>query len=364
MVEVQRRISRRSISKHVTGDSSNALSQLKSILSPEFTDLELDLQEEEEEEGDEEPNYNNLLASLNSTEANTLQELRYLNSINLIKINNDEYENFKKYDSIIKESKLFLKPFNNYLTNFEKILKKLSIEMEFLEKRSNYLNNEINSKKLIDLKLKSIINDLIIPPNIIKSIIVDEINEKWCENIRFLNDKRQIYINYSQREDVKVKSLSELIKLLELLEYKSIERIRDYIILNIKLLRDSNLKPSQLIQKNLIEIKELFQFLKKKHFNLSIELRNAYIYTMRWYYYQNFVKYLHSIEKLNLIKFDKKFLINNTNYENELSDSNEYNFEYLNINKRLKILDNENNLENETIIKMKQKEKEKLVEQE
>ncbi|OUM55363.1 hypothetical protein BVG19_g4890 [[Candida] boidinii] len=349
MVEVQRRISRRSISKHVTGDSSNALSQLKCILSPEFTDLELDLQEEEEE-GDEEPNYNNLLASLNSTEANTLQELRYLNSINLIKINNDEYENFKKYDSIIKESKLFLKPFNNYLTNFEKILKKLSIEMEFLEKRSNYLNNEINSKKLIDLKLKSIINDLIIPPNIIKSIIVDEINEKWCENIRFLNDKRQIYINYSQREDVKVKSLSELIKLLELLEYKSIERIRDYIILNIKLLRDSNLKPSQLIQKNLIEIKELFQFLKKKHFNLSIELRNAYIYTMRWYYYQNFVKYLHSIEKLNLIKFDKKFLINNTNYENELSDSNEYNFEYLNINKRLKILDNENNLENETVM--------------
>ncbi|GME74832.1 unnamed protein product [[Candida] boidinii] len=222
--------------------------------------------------------------------------------------------------------------------------------MEFLEKRSNYLNNEINSKKLIDLKLKSIINDLIIPPNIIKSIIVDEINEKWCENIRFLNDKRQIYINYSQREDVKVKSLSELIKLLELLEYKSIERIRDYIILNIKLLRDSNLKPSQLIQKNLIEIKELFQFLKKKHFNLSIELRNAYIYTMRWYYYQNFVKYLHSIEKLNLIKFDKKFLINNTNYENELSDSNEYNFEYLNINKRLKILDNENNLENETVM--------------
>ncbi|GME78143.1 unnamed protein product [[Candida] boidinii] len=96
MVEVQRRISRRSISKHVTGDSSNALSQLKSILSPEFTDLELDLQEVEDEDGDDEPNYNNLLASLNSTEANTLQELRYLNSINLIKINNDEYENFKK----------------------------------------------------------------------------------------------------------------------------------------------------------------------------------------------------------------------------------------------------------------------------
>lgn len=349
MVEVQRRISRRSISKHVTGDSSNTLNQLKSILSPEFTDLELDEQQQLNQE--DELNYKNLLDSINITESNTLQELRYLNSINLIKINNNEYENFKKYDSIIKESKLFLKPFNNYLNNFEKTLKKLSIEMEFLEKRSNYLNNEINSKKLIDLKLKSIINDLIIPPNIIKSIIVDEINEKWCENIRFLNDKRQIYINYSQREN-NIKSLSELIKLLELLEYKSIERIRDYIILNIKLLRDSNLKPSQLIQKNLIEIKELFQFLKLKHLNLSIELRNAYIYTMRWYYYQNFVKYLHSIEKLNLIKFDKKFLINNSNYENELSDSNEYNFEYLNINKRLKILDNNNNnnLENETVM--------------
>lgn len=349
MVEVQRRISRRSISKHVTGDSSNTLNQLKSILSPEFTDLELDEQQQLNQE--DELNYKNLLDSINITESNTLQELRYLNSINLIKINNNEYENFKKYDSIIKESKLFLKPFNNYLNNFEKTLKKLSIEMEFLEKRSNYLNNEINSKKLIDLKLKSIINDLIIPPNIIKSIIIDEINEKWCENIRFLNDKRQIYINYSQREN-NIKSLSELIKLLELLEYKSIERIRDYIILNIKLLRDSNLKPSQLIQKNLIEIKELFQFLKKKHLNLSIELRNAYIYTMRWYYYQNFVKYLHSIEKLNLIKFDKKFLINNSNYENELSDSNEYNFEYLNINKRLKILDNNNNnnLENETVM--------------
>lgn len=350
MVEVQRRISRRSISKHVTGDSSNTLNQLKSILSPEFTDLELDEQQQLNQE--DELNYKNLLDSINITESNTLQELRYLNSINLIELNNNEYENFKKYDSIIKESKLFLKPFNNYLNNFEKTLKKLSIEMEFLEKRSNYLNNEINSKKLIDLKLKSIINDLIIPPNIIKSIIVDEINEKWCENIRFLNDKRQIYINYSQREN-NIKSLSELIKLLELLEYKSIERIRDYIILNIKLLRDSNLKPSQLIQKNLIEIKELFQFLKSKHLNLSIELRNAYIYTMRWYYYQNFVKYLHSIEKLNLIKFDKKFLINNSNYENELSDSNEYNFEYLNINKRLKILDNNNNnnnLENETVM--------------
>ncbi|ODV86795.1 hypothetical protein CANARDRAFT_27182 [[Candida] arabinofermentans NRRL YB-2248] len=313
----QHRISRRSISKHTqpnipgivssTNSSSNGQSRksnieiLKSTLNPEWEVDYLD------ELGDDSNNgLKTLLDTLKSSnDVNTLQELRFLKTLNPQYQNlafQETFDKFSNYQKVIKNSRVFLKPLFDYLLNFEQNLNKLSLEMEFLQNRSNQLNVEIQDKQQIDLQLTPIINDLIIPPEIIKSIVNDKLNENWIENLRFIIEKKEIYSKYER--ETKIQSLQDLNKLLEIMELKAIERIRDFIITQIKELRRQTTS-SQIIQRDMLEVKEIYPFLQQRHPKLANELRQAYTHTMRWYYYQNFVKYLSSLEKLKIHKVGK-----------------------------------------------------------
>ena len=56
------------------------------------------------------------------------------------------------------------------------------------------------------------------------------------------------------------KSKDQLKEGIELLQDKAIERIRDFIILQIRMLRSSSKSSSQLIQQKLLEVKDAFNF--------------------------------------------------------------------------------------------------------
>ncbi|ESW96996.1 hypothetical protein KL918_000607 [Ogataea parapolymorpha] len=310
--QLTRKISRRSISKHSQPfkDDPDALEWLRRKLNPEW---EIDVRGELDD-GDD--GIEELLKGLRASKGiNTLQEYRFLSTLNpqLEKFDYQvNYEKFANFQSEIKNTRTYLKPLFDYLQNFERNINKLSQEMEFLQKRSDVLNSQIKSKQELDTRLTPVINDLIIPPSIINSIIDDKIDEKWIENITFLTEKREIYSKYSSENQPKC--LPELVQLLDLMELKVVERIRDYLIKQIKTLRKQTVS-SQVVQSEMLEVKEIFTFLQEKNLKLSNDLCQAYCHTMRWYYYQNFVKYTSSLERLRIHRVEKNILLGSLDEE-------------------------------------------------
>ncbi|KAG7700993.1 hypothetical protein KL915_000024 [Ogataea haglerorum] len=304
--QLTRRISRRSISKHSQPfkDDPDALEWLRRKLDPEW---EIDVRGELDDDDD---GIEELLNGLRASKRiNTLQEYRFLSTLNPQLESFDyqaHYEKFANFQSEIKNTRTYLKPLFDYLQNFEHNINKLSQEMEFLQKRSDMLNLQRKSKQELDTRLTPVINDLIIPPAIINSIIDDKIDEKWVENIAFLAEKKEIYSKYSS--ETQPKCLPELVQLLDLMELKVVERIRDYLIKQIKALRKQTVS-SQVVQSEMLEVKEIFTFLQEKNRKLSNDLCQAYCHTMRWYYYQNFVKYTSSLERLRIHKVEKNVLL-------------------------------------------------------
>ena len=83
------------------------------------------------------------------------------------------------------------------------------------------------------------------------------------------------------------------------------ERIRDYLVAQIKSLRSPNINAQIIQQHGLLRYKDLYGFLSKHHAQLAEEIGQAYINTMRWYYLNNFIRYRQALDKLSLYHVDR-----------------------------------------------------------
>ena len=83
------------------------------------------------------------------------------------------------------------------------------------------------------------------------------------------------------------------------------ERIRDFLVAQIKGLRSPNINAQIIQQQNFLKFKDLFGFLHKHHATLAEEICLAYMNTMRWYYANQFSRYQRSLEKIKLHILDK-----------------------------------------------------------
>jgi len=91
--------------------------------------------------------------------------------------------------------------------------------------------------------------------------------------------------------------------------WKAIERIRDYLVAQIKAFRSPNINAQIIQQQSLIKYKELYGFLSRNHPTLAEEIRQAYINTMRWYYLANFTRYSQALDKIKLYNTDRNDLL-------------------------------------------------------
>ncbi|KAK6453629.1 Sac2 family-domain-containing protein [Scheffersomyces xylosifermentans] len=242
-------------------------------------------------------------------------------------------QNFQDFHNAIKEYRHKLVPIETILEGFHTDLTELSSSLVSLQQQSTKLSADSSLQRTITEKLNPIILDLAISPDVVKSVIHDEVDVNWLDNLKFLTEKSQLIAN--------IKADSEPFRQLEagikLLTSKAVERIRDFIIKNIKALRSSTKSSSQTIQQNLLTVKEAYVFLQQQHKELANQLKLAYIFTMRWYYQTRFAKYIYALEKLHIRHVDETFSNHQNATANQLSMS-----EYLqSIDKRVQVLDTE-----------------------
>lgn len=227
---------------------------------------------------------------------------------------------FEEHQNEINVYKKKLEPIELVLDRFNQDLNQLSSSLISLHEQSNKLSTNLTNKKSSTDKLNPIILDLMIPPDVANSILRGQIDVNWLENLRFINEKTQLIqkVNDGTLDEKLIglyngsMAFEQLKEGVELLTAKALERIRDFIISQIKLLRSSTAKSSQTIQQDLLKVKDIFKFLKSHQPKLANQLHLAYLYTMKWYYQSRFAKYLYALEKLTLRHVDHTMVLGNT----------------------------------------------------
>lgn len=250
----------------------------------------------------------------------------------LIKINILEQEkSLIEMGEALESSIDMLAPLSRYLDKFEGDLEKLSNEMQVLQERLVLLNEEISENSKIDNELGPVLIDLLLPPQCIEVLVRGSIDKSWVEHMTTLQEKKEVLVSY---EGKSLQNVKEMMKLIEKLESKCIERIKLFMIDSIRKLRDVRAS-SVKIQKKMLKVKEIIPFLKVRNDSLLAELKTAYVYTMRWYYYFNFVKYISSLEQLSL--YESTDTVEARSYS--INTMNEY---LISLPKRFEIADEEN----------------------
>ncbi|QLQ80262.1 hypothetical protein HG537_0D02630 [Torulaspora globosa] len=218
-------------------------------------------------------------------------------------------EKHKKVQLTLNE---VIPPLREYIESFNKQLTDFTSDLGFIRNKSSELKSllEYNSTKLANVS--PLVNDLILSPSVINDIVHGKVDESWLDGIAYLKDKQQIYAKYVNSDDIAVpKDFDRLCEVLEYLKVVILEKSRRFVVHQIKLLRSHQPIPSQQIQKKMIEVKEIFQFIVENDHSLALELRQAYAYSMRWYYKAYFARYIRSLTILQFKNIDSQYALGN-----------------------------------------------------
>ncbi|RYO75484.1 hypothetical protein DL766_002571 [Monosporascus sp. MC13-8B] len=196
------------------------------------------------------------------------------------------------------------------LTSFRNDLAAVSADIESLQARSTALNIRLENRKAVEKGLGPVVEEISVSPAVVSKIADGHIDESWVKALAEV-DKRAAAYKKSSSSTERGKCLQDLGPLLEKLVQKAIERIRDFLVAQIKALRSPHINAQIIQQQNFLKFKDLFSFLHKHHETLANEICLAYMNTMRWYYHNQFSRYESALRKVKLHILDKADVLGN-----------------------------------------------------
>ncbi|KAF2279277.1 Vps52-domain-containing protein [Westerdykella ornata] len=221
---------------------------------------------------------------------------------------NAEKERFEELHKSIVACDEVLKSVETYLTNFQSDLEAVSAEIESLQNRSIALNTKLENRKVVEKLLGPAVEDISISPSVVRKISEGAVDEGFLHAIADL-EKRSKTIHTKAKDHPDMKALQDIKPLIDNLTNKAVERIRDYIVAQIKAIRSPSINAQIIQQQAFLKYKDLYAFLAKNQPELAQQISQAYIYTMRWYYLNHFSRYRTALEKVKLHVFDKYDII-------------------------------------------------------
>ncbi|KAK5121592.1 hypothetical protein LTR85_004764 [Meristemomyces frigidus] len=214
-----------------------------------------------------------------------------------------EKDRFEELHKSILACDEVLKSVETYLTNFRADLAAVSSEIEHLQGRSTALNNKLQNRKAVEKVLGPEVEAFAIPPAMVRKITEGTVDGGWVKALDEL-EKRSKAVDAKANEGKDIKAAQDIRPFVDDVSTKAVERIRDYVVAQIKALRSPSIN-AQVIQQNaFLRYRNVFGFLASRQPQLAEEISQAYVNTMRWYYSSHFVRYKTALDKLNLHSVD------------------------------------------------------------
>ena len=192
-----------------------------------------------------------------------------------------------------------LKSVEAYLTSFQADLANVSSEIESLQNRSTTLNNRLQNRRAVEKVLGPEVETLAVPPAVVRKLTEAPVDDSWVKALDEL-EKRSKAIDAKLKDGRDIKAMQDVRPFIDDVSSKAIERIRDYVVAQIKALRSPSINAQIIQQNSFLQYKDVFTFLAKRQPELSEEIAQAYINTMRWYYLSHFTRYKVALEKLTI----------------------------------------------------------------
>jgi hypothetical protein len=196
------------------------------------------------------------------------------------------------------------------LTSFRNDLVAVSADIETLQARSTALNVRLENRRAVEKGLGPIVEEISVSPVVVSKIVDGHIDEAWIKILTEV-DKRATAYKRNLATSQNSKGLQDLGPLLEKLVLKAIERIRDFLVAQVKALRSPQINAQIIQQHNFLRFKELYSFLHRHHATLADEICLAYRNTMRWYYHNQFTRYEAALKKIKLHALEKTDVLGN-----------------------------------------------------
>ncbi|KAK4065733.1 uncharacterized protein Triagg1_8502 [Trichoderma aggressivum f. europaeum] len=189
------------------------------------------------------------------------------------------------------------------LADFRNDLSTVSADIETLQTRSSALSRRLENRKRIEKALGPLVEELSVSPDTISRITTGHIDDLWAKTLNEMDKRASAIKKLSGTQQGKASE--ELGPILEKLILKAVERIRDFLVAQIKALRSPHINAQIIQQQNFLKFKDLYTFLHRHHAALAEEISQAYMNTMRWYYLNQFTRYERALAKLKLHILDK-----------------------------------------------------------
>lgn len=201
-----------------------------------------------------------------------------------------------------------LESIETYLTNFKAELGQVSAEIETLQARSVNLNAQLDNRRKVEKLLGPAVEDVSLSPHTVRAIAEGPIDETFARSLTEI-EARSLTVSNKNVENGHTKAADDVTPLLQELKLRAVERIRDYLVSQIKALRSPNINAQVIQQQSFLKYKELYPFLSRIHPQLAEEIGQAYANTMRWYYSSNFGRYQAALHKLSIYHIDQTDLL-------------------------------------------------------
>ncbi|KAJ9209738.1 hypothetical protein DTO166G4_8647 [Paecilomyces variotii] len=210
-----------------------------------------------------------------------------------------ERDKFQELHNAITDCDDILKSVESYLADFQTELGAVSAEIETLQSRSIQLNAKLENRRNVEKLLGPAVEEISISPKAVKVIADGPIDENWMKALNEL-EARAATIEAKSSGSNNIKAVEDVKPLLTDIKNKAVERIRDYLVSQIRALRSPNINAQILQQQKLVKFKDLYSYISRAHPTLTEQITQAYVNTMRWYYLSNFTRYNQALEKLKL----------------------------------------------------------------
>ncbi|RMJ28893.1 Vps52 Sac2 family protein [Aspergillus sp. HF37] len=191
-----------------------------------------------------------------------------------------------------------------YLNDFQTELGAVSAEIETLQTRSVQLNAMLENRRHVEQLLGPAVEEVCVSPRTIRLIAEGPIDENWTRALNEIGN-RTASIEAKIASSSSTKAIEDVRPLLTDVRDKAVERIRDYLVAQVRAMRSPNINAQIIQQQRLVRFKDLYSFLSKAHPTLAGEITQAYINTMRWYYLSNFTRYLQALDRIKVYPSDR-----------------------------------------------------------
>ncbi|KAL4929448.1 Sac2 family-domain-containing protein [Aspergillus undulatus] len=215
-----------------------------------------------------------------------------------------ERDKFQELHSAISGCDDVSKSVEMYLNDFQNELGAVSAEIETLQTRSIQLNAMLENRRNVEQLLGPAVEEISISPAAVRMIAEGPIDENWAKALNEF-ETRTASIESKIASSSSTRAIDDVRPLLEDVKKKAVERIRDYLVSQVRALRSPNINAQIIQQQRLVKFKDLYSYISRAHSTLAEQITQAYINTMRWYYLSHFTRYHQALAKIKLYSSDR-----------------------------------------------------------